>query len=67
MLGVFQKKFDSITDYLLYLKINFKIIVITESWLTTSNTYLFNIPNYSSEDILRKSVEVEFPFLLIIN
>ena len=47
--------FDSITDYLLYLKINFMIIVITESWLTTSNKHLFNIHNYSSEHILRNN------------
>ena len=49
------KNFDSITDYLLYLKINFMIIVITESWLTTSNKHLFNIPNYSSEHIVRNN------------
>ena len=28
------------------------IIVITESWLTTYNKYIFNITNYSSEHIL---------------
>ena len=31
------------------------IIVITESWLTTSNKHLFNIPNYSSEHIVRNN------------
>ena len=31
------------------------IIVITESWLTTSNKHFFNIPNYSSEHILRNN------------
>ena len=54
MLGVgipIPKNVDSITDYLLYLKINFMIIVITESWLTTYNKHLFNIPKYSSEHI----------------
>ena len=55
MIGVFHKKIDSITDYLLYLKINITIIVITESWLTTYNKHLFNIPNYSSEHILRNN------------
>ena len=29
------------------------IIIITESWLTTSNKHLFNIHNYSYEHILR--------------
>ena len=33
-------------------------IVITESWLTTSNEHLFNIPNYSSEHILRNNKRV---------
>ena len=31
------------------------IIVITESWLTTFSKHLFNIPNYSSEHILRNN------------
>ena len=53
-----RNNFDYITDYLLYLKINFMIIVITESWLTTYNKHLFNIPNYSSEHILRNNKRV---------
>ena len=49
------RRFQQISILLLitlYLKINFTIIVITESSLTTSNKHLFNIPNYQSEHTL---------------
>ena len=43
------------------------IIVITESWITTSNKHLFNIPNYSSEHILRNNNRGGGVFIFINN
>ena len=54
-LNSIPKNFDSITDYLFFLRKDFSIIVITESWLNNNNKTIFNIPNFSSEHITRNN------------